>query len=173
MPDDAVFSDVPRKRLSDLIARQGTGILNNPQAEATLRAACYGFPRESQALITAFLAGVPSQMLLAPGTPVEELIGRVHEHAGDSLSPETARWAVESWTEALAVEGRGSVTQSQNTVAPLEPIPPADIQMPYYAQASSSSAPSDPGNTSPTASQFGRPHPLSARRRPRPTTIPA
>jgi sulfatase modifying factor 1 len=113
------MNDTPRQILCEIITRYGMEVCDDPfRCEGLLKDHCRGeHRRERNVLVLALTENVPAELLSASlHIPVEMVLARlahrlVEDHA---LSASAARWAVESWAQALgkipvATSGVGSV----------------------------------------------------------------
>jgi hypothetical protein len=107
------MSPEPRQRLSEILARFGTSIADDPRrCEGVLRDLCGNHRREINLLVAALKERVPSDLLTASAAvPREVLVARLTRRMQDNqgTSEEFAYWAVESWALALGVIAAGVV----------------------------------------------------------------
>jgi len=101
------MKDQPRIILKDLIQRYGTSVAQDPsRCEGLLRDTCGTCTREIFVLVSAIRQHVPLD-LLAPhhNLPLSLMKGFMIKRLQDELglSDESARWAVETWAEALGL----------------------------------------------------------------------
>jgi len=102
-----LMNNLPRQKLSEIVARHGRDIANDPRrVEGLLRD--YGGPhrREIAVLVSAAEEGVAAELLAAgAGLPREALLARLARRLHDNVAmePAAARWAVNSWALALGV----------------------------------------------------------------------
>src|SRR5262249_8061083 len=91
--------DLPRQKLCDLIENHGPGILDDWQrCQAWLRSSCPDDKREVNVLLAALKERVPQELIASGNEDVA-----IHRLTNElALSEEAARWAVESWMQALA-----------------------------------------------------------------------
>jgi len=99
------MKDLPRTILKDLVHRYGTSLAQDPfRCEALLRDTCGTCSREIFVIVSAVRQHVPID-LLAPrhNLPLSLMKGFMMKRLQDELglSDESARWAVETWAEAL------------------------------------------------------------------------
>nr|WP_320160824.1 HEAT repeat domain-containing protein [uncultured Methanoregula sp.] len=99
------MKDLPRTILKDLVQRYGTSLAQDPfRCEALLRDTCGTCSREIFVIVSAVRQHVPID-LLAPrhNLPLSLMKGFMMKRLQDELglSDESARWAVETWAEAL------------------------------------------------------------------------
>jgi hypothetical protein len=99
------MKDLPRTILKDLVRRYGDSLAHDPfRCEALLRDTCGTCNREIFVLVSAVRQHVPLD-LLAPrhNLPLSLMKGFMIKRLQDELglSDESARWAVETWAEAL------------------------------------------------------------------------
>lgn len=99
------MNDVPRQKLSEIVAKYGASVIENPRrCEGLLRDYCGEFRREVSVLTMAVEERVPLDLLAAAkSTPRPVLLGRLSQRLCDNLalSEAAARWAVNSWAFAL------------------------------------------------------------------------
>ncbi len=99
------MNDLARKRLCDLLTTYGPAICNTPRScEMFIRQSCSDCPDELQLFTTALHGGTVNQLLHMRGAIDWEkvsgpLVDQLVESAG--LTPEQARWTVDSWALAL------------------------------------------------------------------------
>jgi len=101
------MKDLPRTILKDLVQRYGESIAQDPfRCEALLRDTCGACGREIFVLVSAVRQHVPLD-LLAPrhNLPLSLMKGFMIKRLQDELglSDEAARWAVETWADALGL----------------------------------------------------------------------
>lgn len=120
------MKDQPRIILKDLIQRYGTSVAQDPsRCEGLLRDTCGTCTREIFVLVSAIRQHVP-QDLLAPhhNLPLSLMKGFMIKRLQDELglSDESARWAVETWAEAL-----GLVDPDNPNEIEIPPVSPAAV----------------------------------------------
>jgi hypothetical protein len=99
------MNDLARKRLCDLLTTYGPAICNTPRScEMFIRQSCSDCPDELQLFTKALHGGTVKQLLhLQAGQDwdkvSEPLVAQFVESAG--VTPEVARWTVDSWALAL------------------------------------------------------------------------
>lgn len=99
------MNDLPRQKLRELIGRHGSILCTDPKrCETLLQEAC---PRESRA-VNLLMGGLKALVAVdlrdaSPAVPIQKTIGKLIKRleAEESLSPELAKWVVESWALAL------------------------------------------------------------------------
>lgn len=99
------MNDLPRQKLRELIARHGSIVCTEPQrCEKLLQEAC---PRESRA-VNLLMSGLKALVAVdlrdaSPAVPILKTIGKLTKRleVEEGLSPELAKWVVESWALAL------------------------------------------------------------------------
>ncbi|WP_321508063.1 HEAT repeat domain-containing protein [uncultured Methanoregula sp.] len=101
------MKDLPRIILKDMVRRYGESLVHDPfRCEALLRDTCGSCGREIFVLVSAVRQHVPID-LLAPrhNFPLSLMKGFMIKRLQDEmgLSDESARWAVETWAEALGL----------------------------------------------------------------------
>ncbi len=94
------MNDQARQKLCDFITNYSPTICNTPgTCKMVLGQQCADFPAEKDLLLRALDRGAVTGVMKAPvGGPWDDLVTKV---AGSSVSPDDARWAVESWAIAL------------------------------------------------------------------------
>jgi hypothetical protein len=144
------MNDLPRQKLAEILAEQGIETAEDARrCKGLLNEKCPQHRKENRALADAIVEGVVGELRGAgPGEPAEALTGRLAgklQEATD-LTPEEARWAVESWAFAL------------RTVAP--PAAPGPVPSPTLA-----AAPADEGGIEdPAHFYLGRDYDLNSRK---------
>jgi parallel beta-helix repeat protein len=122
------MNDLPRQKLSEIVAKYGVSVVENPRrCEGLLRDYCGEFRREISVLTMALEERVPLDLLaVAKTTPQAVLFGRLTQRLCDNLAlaEPAARWSVHSWALALdliserdlkIVEQPQNARQSQQT----------------------------------------------------------
>lgn len=108
------ISDAPRKVLRELITKHGPGLAEDPRRlGALLRDTVGDNRREISLLVLAAEEGVGTDLLKSFETgPHEALMQKLQRRLESerALAPEGARWAVESWAEAV---GLSSVSERE------------------------------------------------------------
>src|SRR5207249_654777 len=128
----AVDADI-RTALLELTQSEGEGFYRDPtRVESRLRERAPDHPAEVAALVTAVRAGVVDELLgVKPGlfeVAVGHLSGRmVRMYDSD---PDAARWAVESWAQAL-----GAGHEPKSSVLAVESRPTAEYPPPERREA--------------------------------------
>lgn len=128
--------DSVRQTLGDLIARHGTGLVDDPRrCEALLRDYCGAYRREIFVLVTALEEGVGAELLgsrnRVPATlMLGQLARRLHENR--ALDEVAARWAVDSWAIALGVIAAPEDAPVEAPVPAPASVPP--VEPPSRAQ---------------------------------------
>src|SRR6185503_19731806 len=101
------MNNLVREKLSEIIARHGRSLAENPQrCEALLRDYCPQYKREINVLVEALKERVASDLMNSspaiPGLVLRaKLTRRLQYELG--LSEEASKWAVDSWAIALGV----------------------------------------------------------------------
>jgi WD40 repeat protein len=117
------MNDLLRNKLRELLTTHGRALLEDRvQLEAMLWLDAGDDTRGMFALTSALDQRVPEQLLgLPPGAPSQGLVDRLSSQLATEahLSPEAARWAVDSWAEAVS-----SLPAVARPAAP-PPLPPA------------------------------------------------
>jgi hypothetical protein len=113
----------PRQKLCEIITRYGQAICEEPgRCEGYLRDYCSEYRGEANVLINALKERVAFDLLNSSASvPVELLLGRLELRlqTNQGMTPETARWAVESWALAL---GRISTPTPPASSPPKPPV---------------------------------------------------
>ena len=114
------MNNLVREKLSEIIARHGRSLAENPQrCEALLRDYCPQYKREINVLVEALKERVASDLTnSSPGMPGLLLRAKLTRRLQDELglSEEASKWAVDSWAMVLGVV---SVDESQaDSLAP-------------------------------------------------------
>ena len=105
----AVFNDALRVRLGELVAQHGRGLLQEPhRIEGLLRDASAGRSgSDLHLLMQGLKTGIPVQLLddLNRGLPLSGILQRLVQRLEEAhISPQAARWCVDSWCIALGIE---------------------------------------------------------------------
>lgn len=101
------MNNLVREKLSEIIARHGRSLAENPQrCEALLRDYCPQYKREINVLVEALKERVGTDLMnsspAVPGLVLRaNLTSRLQDELG--LSEEASRWAVDSWAMVLGV----------------------------------------------------------------------
>lgn len=115
------MNDLPRQKLRELITRYGPALADDPRrCEGLLRDLCGAYRREIFVLISALQQGVAKDLLnIQPGTPYPVLEAQLIRELREDLAldEEAARWAVETWAEALG-RAPGATTPPASTALP-------------------------------------------------------
>jgi parallel beta-helix repeat protein len=123
------MNDLPRRKLRELVARDGRLIAENSlRSESLLRDYCGEFRREISVLVMALEEHAVDDMLSAPKSlPRQVLFGRLAQRLCDNLalSESAARWSIESWALAFGLitekELSASITEQAKKQNPPEP----------------------------------------------------
>jgi hypothetical protein len=118
------MNNLPRQKLCELIIQYGRSLCDNPQrCEAFLRDYCGQYKREIFLLVSALKQGVAKDLLNSSNVPIELLLGRLIKQIQKDLglTEESARYAVESWAQAL---GKLTVKEPNPNPSPPKPSPP-------------------------------------------------
>jgi hypothetical protein len=112
--------DVPRQKLQAIVDRYGEAIVDDVRrSRALLLDLCGAYRREIFVLTTAQEEQVPNDLLEMEGrVPTSVLVAQLTRRLMDNraLTEDAARWAVESWAEALGVGvSVGDLTQPNQT----------------------------------------------------------
>src|SRR5262245_51433133 len=125
------MNDLPRQKLRELIAEHGPQLCDDHKScRSLLRQRCPDHKKEVNLLIDALQEHVADELRTAPtGQPIEPLVTRLAAALqGDlDLSPEDARWAVETWAIAL---GLMTAPAAPSPPPAPEPPPPAPTPAP-------------------------------------------
>jgi parallel beta-helix repeat protein len=102
------MNELPRRKLSEIIARHGRSVIENPRRlESLLRDYCGEYRREISVLVMAVEEHAVLDMLAAAAgnSPRQVLLTRLAQRLCDNLglSEEAANWSIESWALALGV----------------------------------------------------------------------
>ena len=153
------MNNQPRQTLRLILAKHGREIAGNAErCRGLLNDLCGAYRREINVLVTAVEERIPLDLLAAArSTPTELLLNRLEKRLADQtgLTPEAARWAVESWALALDAATDAEIAaraSQQNDDPPAKPAkiqPPGDEHQPAN-QNPPQSTPID-NNPSPTA----------------------
>ena len=116
------MDDRPRMILKRLVDRYGTSLAcDATRTEGLLRDTCGSCPREIFILVNAIRGRVPADLLAPrhslPFPLLKEFLSRRLEE-DLSFSADAARWAVESWADALGMAGTLSQTDSPSSPEP-------------------------------------------------------
>jgi ABC-type transporter Mla MlaB component len=109
---NATKHDVPRQKLQEIVAHYGDAIVEDPRrCRALLLDLCGEYRREIFVLTTAQEEQVPNDLLeMGERMPTSVLVAQLTRRLMDNraLTEDAARWAVESWAEALGLEIAGA-----------------------------------------------------------------
>jgi Leucine-rich repeat (LRR) protein len=127
--------DLPRQKLTEIVAKYGRGLCDDPRrCEALLRDFCGQYRAEINALVCAIKERVAVDLMAADDAlPHEVLLVRLAKRLCDhlALSQEAARWAVESWALALGVISAEELQRlSSPPPTPAEQEPGSEEQRP-------------------------------------------
>lgn len=128
------MNDLPRRKLREIVARDGRLIIENPRrTESLLRDYCGEFRRETSVLVMALEEHAVSDLLSAPkNLPRQVLFGRLAQRLCDNLalSESAARWSIESWALAFGLISESELSASeteqikkQNPAEPIAAVP--------------------------------------------------
>ena len=106
------MNDLPREILKEMVTRYGSSLAQDPvRCEGLLRDSCSRCNREIFVIVNAARQRIPAD-LIAPrhALPLPLMKGFLAKRLQDELgfSDEAARWAVESWAEALGIVDSGA-----------------------------------------------------------------
>ncbi len=111
------MNDLPRRKLRELVARDGDLIAENPRrSESLLRDYCGEFRREISVLVMALEEHAVADMLAAPASlPRKVLLARLAQRLCDNLalSEAAAVWSIETWALAFGVISEAGLTTSE------------------------------------------------------------
>lgn len=125
----ARFSEIPGKALRELLIAKGNDVLRDPQQfKGQMYDRCPENRMEVNLLVAAMQQGVPQALLHRPaGMPVDVLlakqVGRLEDEL--ALNSEAARWAVDTYAEAL--ELRRPPQTPAHARAQVDPVPPPPL----------------------------------------------
>ncbi len=136
------LAEAPREKLREIVARDGSRILDDPdRCEGLLKDYCGEHRREISALVGALEERVPMELrsswqtAMTPEAMRARLVQRLRDNRG--LAPEIADWAVDAWSYALGVGlTRSSDRLASNVIStpPLPPPPPPPPVMQQHGQ---------------------------------------
>lgn len=161
-----MMSDLPRRKLAELLRAEGTALLNDPQRlYYLLSTSCPESPAEVVAILGALRQGAPASLLSAAATPgvpwptvTSSWSQRLQEQ--ERMSPEGAAWAIDTWAMALGVgpaaapssfSGAGSNLGSMQNAGGFQGAPPAQVPQ----QSAWVSVPPPPAPPMPSVPQQG------------------
>ncbi len=111
------MNDLPRRKLRELVERDGGLIAENPhRSESLLRDYCGEFRREISVLVMALEEHAVADMLSAPkGLPGKVLFARLVQRLCDNLalSESAARWSIESWALAFGLISENELSNDE------------------------------------------------------------
>lgn len=132
------MNDVARRKLSEIIARHGRSVVDQPRrCEGLLRDYCGAYRREIAAIVTALEERVGADLLATnTGMPRAVLLNRLAQrlHDNSAIDNSAAKWAVNSWALALGIvsstelEALEQTQSAQSTVAAAALPPPVATQ---------------------------------------------
>jgi hypothetical protein len=123
------MENLPQQKLRELYVTYGRALCDDYQrCEALLRDLCgpymrdqsTAFKREIHLLIEALKDGAPVELLtLPPGVPREARLAVLTQRlrANTGLSLEAARWAIDSWAQAMGLVFAGRAANANQTAA--------------------------------------------------------
>ena len=107
------MNDVPRQTLKRILDQYGRDVCDDPRrCEALLRDFCGEYRREIFVLISALEEGVADDLrTMTAQLPYTVVLPRLSAelHETTALSQEAARWAVQTWAEALGLASQAPV----------------------------------------------------------------
>lgn len=114
------MNNLPRQKLSELVARSGRAIIDNPRRCAgLLRDYCPAHRREIAVLVAAMEERVAADLAAAnAGLPREVLLAKLAQRLHDNLAMDkgAARWAVNSWALALGVISNAELEEMEKAI---------------------------------------------------------
>lgn len=125
------MDNLPRQTLRRIVAKYGKDIAGDARrCEALLNDLCVSRRREINVLVNAIEERIPLDLLAAANSlPLELLLARLEKRFEDQMgvTPEAARWAIESWALALGIATEREIEereqkQSKPTSAKAETI---------------------------------------------------
>ncbi len=129
------MNNIPRQTLRRILAKHGKEIAGDVgRCKGLLNDLSGAYRRENNVLVTAVEERIPLDLLAgARSLPTDLLLTRLEKRLADQtgLTPEAARWAVESWALALGVAtdseiaARESKQINHTTGEPAKILPPA------------------------------------------------
>ena len=175
------MNNFPRQILRRIVDKYGKEICSDARrCKSLLNDLCGEYRRETNVLVNAIEERVPLDLLAGMASmPTEVLLNRLEKRLEDhiALTPEAARWAVESWALALGVVSEAEIEervrkQSNSSPVKTEAIQPAepenksknqgvpDINRINPAQQPKTPVPVSPPKTAPTMNRkpTGRRH---------------
>ncbi|MBN2007279.1 MAG: hypothetical protein JXA21_28270 [Anaerolineae bacterium] len=162
------MSDALRQELCKLVAHFGLNIVNNPRrCKAYLLDCCGKRRREIYALIAAQEEQIPARLLSAPkSVPQAAIIAQFTAHLVDSrpLDPAVARWAIETWIDALEHMPPPGALHTWEDDEETSPVTPTSTKSPA---ATKPPAKTQPAATTPATS------PPATKTTPPPRPVPA
>ena len=150
------MNDIPRQKLREIIKRYGLTLIDDPRrVRALLLDHCGQYRREIFVLVQAQEEAVAEDLLEIPDSvPLAMLLSQLTHRliSNRALSPDAARWSVESWAYALGKPIRFSNgIQDQDSDNAEAEILNAPGQTPAVSENAKKSS---PANQSPVLSQF-------------------
>jgi parallel beta-helix repeat protein len=110
------MNELPRRKLSEIVAKNGRSIIENPRRlEGLLRDYCGAYRREISVLVMAVEEHAVLDLLAASlSVPRKVLLARLAQRLCDNLglSEAAARWSIESWALALGIIADAETTPS-------------------------------------------------------------
>lgn len=129
------MNELPRQILRQILAKHGKEICSDARrCENLLRDLCGSYRREINVLINALEDRVPLDLLAANRSmPLEVLLARLEKRLEEqtALTPEAARWAVESWALALNLVTETEIRARQKRIESAKPqLPKKETSQP-------------------------------------------
>jgi hypothetical protein len=115
-----VMDDLPRRKLKEIIAQYGSGIVNEPvkvkgllldYCAASTPMAGSNYQKEIHLLALALAQNIPQDLLtVSQNAPFEFKRARLQKRLTDlAIEEPAAKWAVQSWAEALSVNTKDKI----------------------------------------------------------------
>lgn len=119
------MNELPRQILRQILAKHGKEICSDARrCENLLRDLCGSYRREINVLINALEQHIPLDLLAANRSmPLEVLFARLEKRLEEqtALTPEAARWAVETWALALDLVTENEIRARQKRIESANP----------------------------------------------------
>lgn len=155
-----------KETLASIVRQQGASVIDDtPRLQGLLKDLAGGYRREINILMSAQRTNVPQELLRTSGPTAitaQRLVDRLQDETG--LSLDAARWAVETWGNAIGVSVTFDSPDEPATVAPtptFSPEPPAPI----------SAQPSTPATTPLASPPYVSTPPVSHSQPPQPQPV--
>lgn len=119
------MNNIPREMLARIVAKYGTNVGGDARrCESLLNDLCGEYRREINVLVNAVDERIPLDLMTgASSTPLELLLTRLEKRFENQtgLTPEAARWAVESWALALGTATSAEIAERERELAAQTP----------------------------------------------------